>query len=193
MISRLATFIDVSTEELYDAYHQMEQLAILDGMTKLYNRMEIQRRMNEAMDQIRSKGANGRIPANISLIMMDIDDFKKVNDTYGHTEGDTVLITLAKVIKETIKDLATNASAGRWGGEEFMFLLPNCDQEHAKEIAEELRQQFAKNTYPTAPSQTISLGVTEAALGEDCDIVRIRVDDALYDAKHAGKNRVVVR
>ena len=193
MISRLATFIDVSTEELYDAYHQMEQLAILDGMTKLYNRMEIQRRMNEAMDQIKSKGANGRTPANISLIMMDIDDFKKVNDTYGHTEGDTVLISLAKDIKEIIQDLAPNASAGRWGVEEFMILLPECDEHRAKEIAEELRQQFTKNTYSTAPSQTISLGVTEAVLGEDCDIVRIRVDDALYDAKHAGKNQVVVR
>lgn len=193
MISRLATFIDVSTEELYDAYHQMERLAILDGMTKLYNRMEIQRRMNESMDRIKTRGANGKQAANISLIMMDIDDFKKVNDTYGHTEGDTVLITLARDIQAVIQEMAPNASAGRWGGEEFMILLPDCGQLRAKEIAETLRIRFAENTYPTAPNQTLSLGVTEAVLGEDCDIVRIRVDDALYDAKHAGKNQVVVR
>ena len=128
----------------------------------------------------------------ISLIMMDIDDFKSVNDNYGHKEGDNVLIGLADMLRKIVEEHAPDASVGRWGGEEFMVLLPETNLEGALRIAELFRVNFSAIGFPLAGHRTMSLGVTEMVAGEDADLACMRVDDALYEAKHAGKNRVVV-
>ncbi len=194
MVNRLATFIQAATEELEAANRQLGQAAISDGMTRLYNRMEIQRRINERVNQVNDAGAEGKAAGNIgkvSLVMMDVDDFKKVNDTYGHKEGDQVLIQLATMLKRVIDRKAPGCVAGRWGGEEFMVLLPGIDVNKAAEVAEVFRTEFNRIEFELCGHQTMSLGVTEHKVGESADTFTMRVDDALYKAKRSGKNCVV--
>ena len=192
MINRLATFIQASTEELEEANRMLGKAAITDGLTKLFNRGEIQRRISEVTKSSASKGSHGRVPLGASLIMMDLDNFKKVNDNYGHKEGDIVLKKLADMLKRVIDDTCPESFIGRWGGEEFMVLLPNANIQKAASVAEAFRINFSSLEFPNAPCQTLSLGVTEMIAGETSDIACMRVDDALYEAKRTGKNKVVV-
>ena len=192
MINRLATFIQAATEELAEANQKLEMLAISDGLTKLYNRSEIQHRITEKSKEYSSSGSHGRWKAGTSLIMMDIDDFKNVNDTYGHKEGDNVLIKLSEMLKKIVSENVPEGSVGRWGGEEFMILLPDVGEIKAIKLAELIRTSFAMLEFEHAGHRTISLGVTEMIAGEDADITCMRVDDALYEAKRTGKNKVVL-
>ena len=109
LITRLATFIEASTKELEETNERLAFVAISDGLTKLYNRAEIQKRIRERL-------ATGKP---LSLIMMDIDNFKHVNDTFGHKEGDNVIIGLSDLLRNGIQVHNPDASAGRWGGEEL--------------------------------------------------------------------------
>lgn len=184
LVSRLATFISVTAEELEETNQKLETAAIVDGLTGLYNRKEIQSRIDRALKEIDTRS--------LSLIMLDIDNFKQVNDTFGHQEGDNVIIALANILNSKQKAYAGMCSAGRWGGEEFMMLLHNTDASSASMIADLVRQLFASTTFPSARKQTVSLGVTQAKPGDTTDILCTRVDTALYEAKKSGKNRVVV-
>ena len=192
MINRLATFIQAATEELEEANRQLEITAISDALTRLYNRGEIQRRITSKAKEIEKAGSHFKCKAGVSLIMMDIDDFKSVNDTYGHKEGDIVLQSLSQMLKKSVDDHHPGSSIGRWGGEEFMVLVPNADEKTAAELAEIFRENFSKLEFPHANRRTISIGVTELIAGENADIACMRVDDALYEAKNTGKNKVVV-
>ena len=192
MINRLATFIQAATEELEDANKRLEMLAISDRMTGLLNRSEIQHRITRKTKELEKYAANGFSKAGASLIMMDIDNFKSVNDTYGHKEGDAVLIGLSDMLKKTVEELAPDAQIGRWGGEEFMVLCPSFNQNQAIELAETFRRRFSIIKFKEAGCRTMSLGVTELITGENSDICCVRVDEALYQAKNTGKNKVVV-
>jgi len=183
MINRLANFIQAATEELEEANKQLSDMAITDGLTKLYNRKEIQRRIYESTENAGDKP--------VSLIMMDIDDFKHVNDTYGHAEGDNVLIGLSDMIRNVIKHNAPECFAGRWGGEEFMILLPGYDMDSSSRIAEIMRNSFSHLKFEKAGSCTMSLGVVTVKENENPDTSCMRVDNALYKAKSSGKNCVV--
>ncbi len=191
MVKRLATFIQAATNELEAANRKLEHAAISDGMTRLYNRMEIQRRITERVNESNQAAEKGESPLPVALVMMDVDDFKKVNDTYGHSEGDQVLIRLAEMLKRTIDRQAPGCLAGRWGGEEFMVLMAGCNVEQAENLAEIFRQEFNKIRFDLCGQQTMSLGVTELLPGEDADVCCRRVDDALYKAKKSGKNCVI--
>ena len=184
MIHRLATFINMATTELEEANEKLHQVAITDALTGIYNRGEIQRRI-EALAEGTDKP--------FSLIMIDLDDFKKVNDNYGHKIGDEVLTGLADFLQIKLHTEAVPNQIGRWGGEEFMIVLPGMHKEEAAKIAEKLRFGFAAIEFKGAGKQTMSLGVTEYIPGEDADTLCIRVDDALYAAKRTGKNCVVVK
>lgn len=186
MISRLAKFIEAATAELAEANQKLAKMAIEDSLTNLCNRAETQRRIREALEDYNNTGKK------VSLIMMDIDNFKMVNDTYGHKEGDNVILGLTKVIKETVEKSNPDASCGRWGGEEFMVVLPGIDCHKAAEIANEIRTSFAAILFPKARRKTISVGVVEALRGENADMVCVRVDSALYEAKNNGKNQVFI-
>jgi diguanylate cyclase (GGDEF)-like protein len=188
-VERLANFIEEATGELEaaniqlsDMNQQLRDMAVTDGMTQIYNRTEIQRRITECTET--------ECTEDISLIMLDLDDFKKVNDIFGHTEGDIVIKAIARVIKEQIDDIEDSA-AGRWGGEEFMILLPGVDTKKAYETAEKIREAFATITFPQAGNRTVSLGVTQRRNKEDGDSLVLRVDRALYEAKHQGKNMTI--
>lgn len=163
---------------------QLKNAAIIDGLTGLYNRKEIQLRIDNAVENYRK---NGSI---FSLIMLDIDNFKQVNDYYGHQKGDIVIIALSDILKNNQPSIKGKFSAGRWGGEEFMLLLHDTEISAAAYIAELIRQCFANTLFPDMRSQTISLGVTQVMPSDTSDSLCIRVDGGLYNAKKTGKNRV---
>lgn len=190
LVSRLATFISATSLELEEINSRLEtantnlqKAAITDGLTGLFNRKEIQRQITEALEDSKKE--------KVSLIMLDIDNFKRINDTYGHQEGDMVIRALANLLKNEQTVSGAKFSAGRWGGEEFMMLLNNTELSTAVYIAELFRQCFANTTYPQARPQTVSIGVTQAKPEDTADSLCVRVDTALYKAKQTGKNKVV--
>ena len=125
--------------------------------------------------------------------MLDIDNFKQVNDTYGHQEGDTVIVGLADILRNEQTAYMQKVSSGRWGGEEFMMLLHDTDVSSASFIADLIRRCFANTNFPSVRPQTISLGVTQAKEEDTIDTLCTRVDVALYTAKKNGKNQVITR
>lgn len=185
IIRRFVSFIEASTADLEEMNKKLAMSSVTDGLTGLYNRAEIERKIRITLDRRR----NYEIHMHISLIMLDIDNFKKVNDIYGHKEGDRVIQALAKVLRDTTAH--TDAcSLGRWGGEEFMVLVTGSSLDESEALAEKIRLAFASVSYETAPCQTVSIGVTQAG-DENADMLYSRVDKALYMAKATGKNRVV--
>ena len=187
MVSRLVNFINTATAEVIEANGQLSVMAITDQLTKLFNRGEIQRRITNRMQEncTASTGDNAT-----SIIMIDLDDFKKINDTYGHNEGDQVLIGVSAQIKAALNELGNEAVAGRWGGEEFMIMLPGMSQKDAAAFAESLRARIEKLRFALCGSETASFGVAQAMPGEEADPMIMRADVALYTAKKLGKNRV---
>ncbi|MDE7339120.1 MAG: diguanylate cyclase [Lachnospiraceae bacterium] len=191
LVSRLATFISVTSLELEEmnrklefANEKLKMAAIIDGLTGLYNRKEIQSRIEQALLEVGQE--------KFSLVMLDIDNFKQVNDTYGHQEGDSVIVGLANILQNERTERRRNVSSGRWGGEEFMMLLQGTEASSAAYIADLIRQCFANTDFPAVRPQTVSLGVTQAKEDDTLDTLCTRVDMALYKAKKSGKNRVVV-
>ena len=186
IIWRFVSFIEASTAELEEMNKRLALTSITDGLTRLYNRAEIERKIRSTLN----KRTQNSTDNDISLIMLDIDNFKKVNDIYGHKEGDNVIKGLSDVLRKTANDVESHF-LGRWGGEEFMVLLSNSNVEEAAILAEKIRSAFASISFETAGCQTVSIGVTQARDGEDADTLYNRVDKALYTAKANGKNQVV--
>ncbi len=162
--------------------------AIRDHLTNLYNRLYLE---EEGVREIeRAKRYNYPI----SLIIFDLDNFKRVNDEYGHLAGDEVLIKFAQIVSSNIRKTDIPA---RFGGEEFVVLLPNTDSQSAWKIAERIREtferelfEFGKNTFKI----TVSAGVATCKPEDDCSLecLLAMADSALYEAKRDGKNRVKV-
>jgi len=166
-------------------FGKVEQLAITDSLTGLHNRRHFLELAEHEFQRAR------RYQRPLSVVMLDIDHFKRVNDTYGHATGDQVLRAVAARCRETLRAIDF---MGRVGGEEFILLLPENGLEGARRAAERLRQRVAETPIETergTVSVTISLGV--ASLTADCPDLKTlleRVDAALYAAKNAGRNRV---
>ena len=179
LIRRFVSFIETTTAELAVA-------SITDGLTKLYNRAEIEKRIRRRVEEIAKRQTDDKL----SLIMLDLDNFKRVNDVYGHKEGDRVIMTISDVLRKVIGEVE-GSSIGRWGGEEFMVMLPDVAMDEAVALAEKIRTEFGAISYETAGCQTVSLGVTQAVKGESADALYTRVDKALYIAKYNGRNRTV--
>ncbi|ADU66201.1 diguanylate cyclase [Desulfurispirillum indicum S5] len=168
---------------LRQAYHTTRREATMDALTRLANR----RKINEVLERETIYSNIGHTP--LSLILLDIDHFKHVNDTYGHGVGDKVLIALAGLLRHNTRD---NDVVGRWGGEEFIIILPGCPIGTATEIAERIRTAiaefpFADITHPV----TASIGVTGYISGESIEDLMGRVDHGMYSGKTGGRNQVV--
>lgn len=185
IIRRFVSFIEASTAELEEMNMKLALSSVTDGLTGLYNRAEIERKIRNDLDKRKTQGTCD----SISLIMLDVDNFKKVNDTYGHKEGDHVIQALSDVLRNTTIGVHS-CSLGRWGGEEFMILLSDSNVDLAIVLAEKIRREFSMVSYENVPCQTVSIGVTQAK-DENADTLYSRVDKALYMAKAAGKNQVV--
>jgi len=160
---------------------ELQQLAATDTLTGLRNRRAV-----SAFTEMEIKRAE-RYGEALSLVMFDIDQFKRINDTYGHLVGDEVLIHVAKLIGERIR---ASEILARWGGEEFLLVLPQTDMENAVHLAGELRTLMQKHAFPQVGTVTASFGVTQFARGDSMDSLLHRADIALYRAKESGRNRV---
>ena len=178
---RLVRFLQSTSRDLYLAYSKLEESATIDGLTNIYNRKKISERISYELKKVDKA-------KKINLIMFDIDNFKHINDTYGHDMGDEVLVKIAATAKSCIRQ---QDSIGRWGGEEFMILLPQSKKENAIEIAERIRKSIEEIKWEKMQKVTISLGVAEVREEDDLQSFYKRVDNRLYYAKQHGKNRVV--
>ena len=186
LIRRFVSFIEASAADYEELNRKLMIFSITDGLTGLYNRAEIERRIRTTVNNCAQDGT----PGDLSLIMLDIDNFKQINDVYGHAEGDQVIVALADTLRRVLSK-QHDASFGRWGGEEFMALLPGVSLRKAAELAEGLCREFASISYEAAGPQTVSIGVTQVHDGESADSFCSRVDKALYKAKANGKNQVI--
>ena len=156
-------------------------LASTDELTGIANRRQFDRILKTEVQRAE------RYKAPLSVIMLDIDKFKLINDLRGHHAGDEVLILLAKLVSGMIRAQDTFA---RWGGEEFVILSPNHDLRGMQQFAEKLRTAIESYTFPNLPTITCSFGVTEYKTGDTIDSLFHRADKALYSAKENGRNRV---
>lgn len=165
-------------------YHEaIYRMTIVDGLTGAYN-------MRYFHEQLESELARAhRYDRPLALVMIDIDHFKRVNDTYGHQVGDEVLVGLANVL---MRELRGTDEVFRWGGEEFMVLLEETSQKHLSEVAERLRAAVEAANLLERSTVTISIGGTHIGVNEGEDVVYPRADEALYASKRDGRNRVTI-
>ena len=163
---------------------RMEELAATDKLTGLLNRQSLDVLLHQAMTRSRRAGAP------LSVLLADVDHFKAVNDRHGHLVGDEVLKRVATCLRERLRESDTVC---RWGGEEFLMIVQDCDAPAAVQLAEKLRDAVADDpalAELTSGVVTASLGVAQLAPGEDADALVGRADAALYAAKEAGRNCV---
>jgi diguanylate cyclase (GGDEF)-like protein/PAS domain S-box-containing protein len=170
---------DVSERKIIE--EKLERLNQTDSLTGIYNRKKFNESLNFEIGRLR------RYKNAMSIVMFDIDHFKKINDTHGHDVGDSVLIELTKVVAGIIRD---TDMFFRWGGEEFMILLPHTSLKSAAVISHKLRQNIELHKFSKVNKVTCSFGVTEFLEKDDEKIFCKRVDIALYEAKKGGRNRV---
>lgn len=173
-----AVYHDITNEKL------LEELYITDSLTKLYNRAHFDETINMIVKHQR------KADSDFILVLVDIDHFKTINDTYGHQVGDEVLVTIAKTLKHSLRD---NDLIARWGGEEFVIMLKNITVDEAKIIIEKVRVNIQNSIIKENIKVTASFGLTKYIIGEDSKEIFKRSDDALYEAKKSGRNRVVVK
>nr|WP_320146610.1 diguanylate cyclase [uncultured Anaeromusa sp.] len=180
---KLEALVQERTKELTAALTKLEEAVATDPLTGLYNRRKFDELLQREMERMRRFGKTA------TIILGDIDYFKEVNDQYGHLVGDEILRLVSRVLAKGLRRVDTIA---RWGGEEFIFLLPETDGTGAFKVAEKLRLlvQNQENSYGALLS--MSFGVAEYRQEEDADSWLRRVDAALYQAKRQGRNRVEI-
>ena len=171
-----------SRSENVDLHHQVQRQAVTDELTGLANHGRFQALLNAEIEQVR------RYHHSIGLIMLDIDDFKAVNDTYGHQQGDLVLKHVARIVRENSRDADSPA---RYGGEEMALVLPHTDLEGSHAIAERVRAAIEALRISRLDGQgtlriTASVGVTASSEGDKDGLIG-EADGALYEAKRTGK------
>ncbi|HSY56561.1 MAG TPA: GGDEF domain-containing protein, partial [Bradyrhizobium sp.] len=175
-------------DEIKDSLKQAEEHSNTDALTGLANRRSLEAFLRAAQMAAMEAGTP------LSILMIDIDHFKKFNDSFGHQVGDQVLRLVGKVLAESVRDCDL---AARYGGEELMAILPGAPLEACAEAAERIRRRISearltrRTTGEEISSVTVSVGVAQFRMGESADRMIERCDRALYQAKRAGRNRVV--
>lgn len=175
-----ATVRDISRQKRLE--EELARNAMTDHLTGAFNRQRFDEEMRRALARLR------RNQVSTALILLDIDHFKPVNDTFGHAVGDDVLVELTALLDGHLRvpDMLT-----RWGGEEFVMVLPDAGQQEALKLAERLRQLIATHAFGVVGHITASLSVTTLHKDDDARRCLKRLDDALYQAKGLGRNKVL--
>jgi diguanylate cyclase (GGDEF)-like protein len=164
----------------------VERQALLDGLTGLANRRSVEETLRSEVARAR------RFDDKLCVVMADLDDFKRVNDTWGHPVGDDGLLMFAHTLRATVREMDV---AGRWGGEEFVLVLPGTDAAGGARLAERARTALESRTLDVEGEPvrlTASFGVAELSPTADVADLIAAADSALYEAKRTGKNRVMV-
>lgn len=169
-------------KELQEAVKKTTKLSITDTLTGIRNRLYLDQFLEEEIQRSQRYGND------LSIILMDIDDFKNVNDQYGHIIGDKFLVDFVGIILPMIRKTDV---FGRWGGEEFLIICTETDLHTAVEIAESIRSKIATYVFETVGNETVSMGVAAFVPNDTIVSILSRADRALYSAKGNGKNRVV--
>lgn len=182
-VQRLATFITETTKELAETQKQLSFAASHDSFTGLLNRGSIEKMLCRCHED-----ASARQLA-FSALMIDLDTFKHINDTFGHNKGDEVIREVAAIMKRMIRP---TDFAGRWGGDEFVIILPGTTLANARIVASRLQQAFQTIRLPDLSFLTASIGCTTASPDETEQTFYKRMDDALYLAKEGGRNRIIL-
>jgi diguanylate cyclase (GGDEF)-like protein len=180
------TDASIYQEKLQETKRELEEISVRDGLTRLFNRRYLEECLYQEFDRVRRYGGQ------LSVIIMDIDHFKYINDTYGHPTGDGVLIHLAGILRDNLR---ASDIAGRYGGEEFAVLLPNTDPEGASRLTDRIRACIAQQPSTAEAGQvpfSVSVGVaglTDAVA--DPEALIKNADLALYCAKETGRDRAI--
>ncbi len=160
---------------------ELRRLSITDQLTQVFNRVKL----DETFDFEIQKNLRYNRP--LSILMIDIDFFKKVNDEHGHQTGDVVLRTIAAILKKCSRNTDT---IGRWGGEEFIIICPETDMNGCVQLSENIRNTIKATPFEKAGHKTVSIGVTEFKKNDTAASMIARADEALYNAKNNGRDRV---
>lgn len=160
---------------------ELARLSVTDPLTGLFNRLKIDQTLNTELQRAQRTGQP------LSVVMLDLDHFKQVNDVFGHQVGDQVLVTLAKLLRLRTREIDV---AGRWGGEEFLLICPNTSLDGALTLAESVRTTIESHLFDSVSHVTASLGVSSYLAGDMGKDLVARADAALYAAKNAGRNQV---
>ncbi|TXT41147.1 MAG: signal transduction family protein (GGDEF domain-containing protein) [Comamonadaceae bacterium] len=171
------------TQELLEKNRELEHLSTTDRLTGLCNRMRLDAVVAEEIAR------NQRYQSPFSVILLDIDKFKSVNDSFGHQAGDSLLIEIAQVLGKQIR---VTDVVGRWGGEEFLVVCRESPLDVSHHIAEKLRQAIERIDFAIVGGRTASFGLAAYQAGESAHALLARADQALYRAKNLGRNRVEV-
>lgn len=169
---------------LKDRATKYEELSTIDNLTGIFNRLMFEKELKSEIERVHRYKTQS-----FSLAILDIDNFKRVNDTYGHIEGDNVLKQLVLEVKSHLR---STDIFSRWGGEEFVIILPLTNVEKAKMTIENIRQKVSSAIFNKIGTVTCSFGLTEFNENDTFHSVIIRADEAMYIAKTSGKNRVEV-
>ncbi len=186
MLNKLEREVEQHTEELRRANDELARAARVDTLTGLLNRRGF---TEDARKEIQRVGRGGE---NFALVLADIDYFKSINDMHGHDCGDKILRLVSNLFQQRLRDIDI---VGRWGGEEFIFVLPETDVEGAAVVAEFLRSAVETTNFRyegTSIRLTATFGITQYTRGETLDATVMRADTALYRGKGAGRNQVAL-
>ena len=182
-INRLVGELRRLKNELEEKNQKLNTQAVTDQLTGLYNRIRLDEALNSEMArQVRYNHVFG-------LVLMDVDHFKKVNDIYGHTTGDRVLVCLSRLLQANVRKTDT---LGRWGGEEFLLICPDVDEQSLRLLAEKLRKRIEEYNFPGVRHCTVSFGASLFRKDESLTQLLERTDKALYKAKENGRNQVIL-
>lgn len=172
---------DERTSELRDKNTQLERLSVTDRLTGLFNRLRLDHVLADELHRSQRYGSC------FSLVLLDVDHFKSVNDNHGHAVGDQVLVDVARVLGQGTREIDV---VGRWGGEEFLVICPDTGFDGAMATADKLRQLLACHTFAVVGKKTASFGVASFRDGDTVSSIMARADAALYQSKANGRNRV---
>ncbi len=170
------------TKELTQSLEEIKRISIHDHLTKTYNRLKLDQCLE---NEIKRASRNDDL---FGVILLDIDHFKQVNDTYGHLIGDIILKEFAKLLRSNAR---TTDIIGRWGGEEFLLICPHTNIDGLEILAQNIRQKIESYEFTKVVQITASLGITTYTNTDDSDSLIKRVDDALYEAKNKSRNCVI--
>jgi len=169
------------TSQLLAKNKELERLSVTDRLTGVFNRLRLDHFLDEQLARKQRYGVD------FSVVLLDVDHFKSVNDTYGHPVGDDVLVTVARLLQEGTREVDV---VGRWGGEEFLVVCPDTSFARAMSTAEKIRSLMAEHAFDIVGTQTASFGVTMARTEDTVAAMLARADAAMYRSKTGGRNRV---
>lgn len=180
-LANLSHWFNRLADKMEQDYKAVETISITDKLTQLNNRNRTDSFFSQTLKTALTEGQP------LSILMVDVDHFKRINDTHGHLRGDEVLIAVADILK---KEAQPQEFIGRWGGEEFIVIIPG-EAPLARARAERLRQAVKNHRFPEVGNITVSIGTATAMPGDSTDALLIRADGNLYEAKRQGRDQVI--